>query len=943
MRKNRMRRLTIAMLTTSALACCTIGLSLTASADVEAQTVTIADKNAFCVVENAEILLRTSTVEGEDHNGMRFTFEMSETQFTSLLADAEASTKTFADNVSVGALVVPTSQISGSKTGDTVTTADVVNCAATASQEISIDKWKYADSEVQEETKVYYACAYLYNLPNFAYAEEISSCAYITIGENTVYTDVYTSTMSYVAGDALRSGECDEFATGLKAYFPTSKQVLYSIDDATLDLTNVKGTVQYITDASGNEISFTETDSVVTVSGDDVLNNATPTSATGAIETITVYTSVATYNLPLKVCTDVIDTAAEFDEMKKFLVDTTEAAHANSGLTYCKKITGYYALGSDIDFATVYSNGYASPFSYTEVGYVSKGNTHGWMATFDGNGHTISNLNLVKQSQGVWCNSLFGIIADSGRIANVAFKDCSLADGLYNSAFLANFAFGSIENVYLDVTLKTTHNNSSGNAAFVGMAANQGVQENFTTATISNVTVVVDGLGVNDYVMKGTATGVKIIKGSFVIIGADETKLHSQYATLEALTTANANIKAYTGVGNASQDSTLTACGSTKFTSSNGMFTIKWNGETVHEEEIVFNLAQQLYSIDDATVDLSGVSGTVTGIKDTSGNEIAYTLDGTTATVSGDDVLNSATPKSATGAVETITVYTSVATYNLPLKVCTDVIDSASEFDEMKKFLALQTNSTTLYEIKGYYALGKDIDFNEEYPNGYSSPFSTKPVGGNGGYHGWNATFDGNGHKISNLKLVESIVNGNKDTWTNSLFGIIGGGGGKIMNVAFVQCSIGSKLYNSAFLANQLYGTIENVYLDVTLLGTGNASGNAAFVGMAASQGVVSGTISNVTVVVDALGTTDYVMKGTTNGLLSIKGSFVIIGADETKLHSQYATLEALTTANAKIKVGTTSATSIATCGSATFATTDNTFTIKWNGNTVYEETIATE
>ena len=115
--------------------------------------------------------------------------------------------------------------------------------------------------------------------------------------------------------------------------------------------------IQSIKDASGNAITYVLNGTTATVSGDDVLNNATPTSATGAIETVMVYTTAATYKLPLKVCTDVINSATEFDEMKKFLVDTTVAAGKQSGLTYCKKIEGYYALGNDIDFADGFANG----------------------------------------------------------------------------------------------------------------------------------------------------------------------------------------------------------------------------------------------------------------------------------------------------------------------------------------------------------------------------------------------------------------------------------------------------------------------------------------------------------------------------------------------------------------------------------------------------------
>ena len=138
---------------------------------------------------------------------------------------------------------------------------------------------------------------------------------------------------------------------------------MYSIDDATIDLSKVSGDITKIADKDGNEITYEALkDGVVKVSGDDVLNSANPTAATGAIETITVSTTVATYNIPLKVCTDVINSAGEFNEIaSKFMT----AAPSNANL---KIVQGYYALGNNIDFSTEYASGYASPFSYKDVG-----------------------------------------------------------------------------------------------------------------------------------------------------------------------------------------------------------------------------------------------------------------------------------------------------------------------------------------------------------------------------------------------------------------------------------------------------------------------------------------------------------------------------------------------------------------------------------------------
>ena len=944
MRKSNIKKVALTALSCSALACFSVGIITAGAEDVK--NVTIANENSFYAVNGASVLLNTSEVGGVDNNGIRFVFEMSKDQFNSLLVNPEATTKAFKEGVSVGAMVVPTAVMGENVTGETVTTDDVVNCVATATQAIPVQKWTYADSVVEgKEEKVYYACAYLYNLPAVAYDAEISACAYITTGEGTVYTEVTTRSMSYVAGAALDAGEHVGSEGILQNYIPTLSERLYSIDDATLDLSDLKGKLLKVEDKDGNVLTGALTNNVATISGDDVLNNATPTSATGAIETVTVYTTAATYKLPLKVCTDVINSATEFDEMKKFLVDTTVAAEKQSGLTYCKKIEGYYALGNDIDFADGFANGYNSPFSYMNIGYKWSEAT-GWLGTFDGNGYVIRNLKIVQTTQGTagtYDNSLFGTIGNGGTVKNVAFENASVANNLVASAVFANAIFGTVDNVYIEATLSTTDSKKY-NFVFAGVnSTNRGI---VNYAKVSNVTIVVNGFGAMDDVMGGVDTGIAGIKGSMVVIGANESQIHDKYSTLEALTKANAKIKAYTSMGTASQDDTLTACGSTEFASKNGVYTITWNGKTVCETEIVLELSQQLYSIDDATLDLSGVNGDIQSIKDASGNAITYVLNGTTATVSGDDVLNNATPTSATGAIETVMVSTTAATYKLPLKVCTDVINSATEFDEMKKFLVdttvaagKQSGLTYCKKIEGYYALGNDIDFADGFANGYNSPFSYMNVGykNMGWEHGWKATFDGNGHVIRNLKIVKG-TQGTAVDWTTSLFGLIHADG-VIKDVAFTGGELQNTLRSSAFLANAVYGTIQNVYVEATVkTNTTAAYPNAVFVGAGKAIGVEDAAkISNVTVVVSGLGTNDCVMTGNANEVTGIKGSMVIIGAPETKIHSGYTTLEALTTANANINVYASTANVTATaCGSATFAMVDNKLLIKWNGKTVY-------
>ena len=742
----------------------------------------------------------------------------------------------------------------------------------------------------------------------------------------------------------------------IKPYIASGETYLLSTGNKNaLDLSLLDCAKDYTADSiisvRANDKEFpivTATGSVLTLS--DTASLGYDGSTTTAV---TLETDMVRIGVDVKGYTHVIRSVKDFDDMKDFLVDTTLTAGKQSGLQYCKMITGYYILANDIDFAEEYPNGYASPFSYPDVGYKMNGDTHGWKAVFDGNGHVINGIKLIQSATpaGTWNNSLFGTIAGGGGVVkNVAFTNCEVDASLYGSAFLANFVYGKIENVYLDVKVNTNTKNSNenfGNSAFVGMDKNAGLKSTWAETSISDVTVIVrDSLGEYDYVTKGTQAGVQnSFKGTFVTIGGGyETRINDSYSTISAIRAENSNVKAYANIVNATKDTSLTKCGSATFDTDGATFTVSWNGEVLYTTLVYTTVSEKLYSIDDATLDLTGIVGEVERVTDEAGNEIAYNTQ--TNKISNHAILNSQNPKSATGAVIGVIVYTTEGIYKLPLKVCTDVINSATEFDEMKKFLvdttvAAGSQSGLKYckKIEGYYVLGNDIDFADGFANGYNSPFSYMNIGYKWAEAtGWLGTFDGNGYVIRNLKIIET-TQGTAGAYDNSLFGTIGNGG-TVKNVAFKNASVAENLHCSAVFANAIFGVVNNVYIEASLSTTVTSEGNFVFAGVNKDQrGVVSyANVSNVTIVVNGLGAIDYVMGGDANGVGGIK-SMVIIGAPGTKIHGGYTTLEALTTANAKIKVYTSVANVTATtCGSAAFAKADNKFLIKWNEKTVYEK-----
>lgn len=777
-----------------------------------------------------------------------------------------------------------------------------------------------------------------------------------------------------------QSKEVETFITVavVKPYVESGETYLFSAGKQnTIDLTLLDATKDFdadsITAVYAGETQFPITEkngSVVTISETKSLG------LDGTVETpVTIECAEIRVGVNFIGYTHVIRSAQDFDYMKNFLEDTAVTAASQSEIPYAKKITGYYILANDIDFATAYPNGYNSPFSYINVGYVNSGWSYGWMGTFDGNGYTISNLKLIRSTveAGAWANSLFGIIAGGGGVVkDVAFKNCSLGESLYDSAFFANMVYGVVENVFLDVALNNPTGNEAGNSAFVGWAGDFGIKSNAEETKISNVTVLVrNALGKYDYVAKASEAGwQKNVKGPFVVIGGNSEKnIIKGYSTISAATSVNEYLKAYTTLAGAADDTTLTACGDATFSKANGNFKISWNGKTVYQDNIVYDLEEALYSLEDKKIDFAKLGITVDSNTTITrnGSAVNFTLNDQVATINSDSVLT-AKAQSATGKVEVLRITCGELKYDLPVRVCSDVIYSATDFDNMKNFLesvqvVIDKNGTTKTgkKITGYYILGSDINFAETYADGYASPFGYHDIGAiSPAYaHGWKATFEGNNHVISNLKLIKSTSSGG--TWQTSLFGYIAGNNadnapGIVRNVAFKNCSIDAKMYNCAFLANKVFGIVENVYLEVTMTTTNHAThGNAAFVGMDTGLGVMSTDsatkISNVTVVVHGtFSAKDCIMKGATAGLASVKGAIVVIfdgvtGATEANVFEGVATISALTTANTNFKcnmsVGTASGANLAACGLSTFTTTNNVFTVLWNGKGIYTKTLA--
>ena len=124
--------------------------------------------------------------------------------------------------------------------------------------------------------------------------------------------------------------------------------------------------------------------------------------------------------------------------------------------------------------------------------------------------------------------------------------------------------------------------------------------------------------------------------------------------------------------------------------------------------------------------------------------------------------------------------------------LCTKVIRTA---DDLRSF-----PKTANIEPGGYYALGADIHFTGTYENPNTVPFT--------------GTFDGQGHTIFDL-----CTKVNAADWDGGLFGKFfgkedGSALATLKNISFMNAKV---LGQGSFLACKGQGTLENVYMQVTI------------------------------------------------------------------------------------------------------------------------------
>ena len=187
------------------------------------------NSGAFYTVPGASVkLYEGTTADGVDGNAMRFTFEMSEAQYAKMIENGA-----YKNGASVSAYVIAEEKIDADKT----TAAQIATDTDAIAAVIPASKWQSATSIVKgSSAKVYYACAYVYDLPNTnVYDKNVSAFAIATQTDSTkLYSSVQSRSMAYVADEALDTMKYEEYRTTLESYLPTYDVSFYAEDGVTV-------------------------------------------------------------------------------------------------------------------------------------------------------------------------------------------------------------------------------------------------------------------------------------------------------------------------------------------------------------------------------------------------------------------------------------------------------------------------------------------------------------------------------------------------------------------------------------------------------------------------------------------------------------------------------------------------------------------------------------
>ena len=439
-------------------------------------------------------------------------------------------------------------------------------------------------------------------------------------------------------------------------------------------------------------------------------------------------------------------------------------------------ITGYYILGGDINV----NGAKIAAGSYDWL-------NQGFQGTFDGRGHTISNIT-------VGTGGIFGILYEA-TIKDVNFTGVSVTADNYAALLASLVDYGtSITNV---------------NAQFVSMAIP--VAANYDTGLMAS--------------RRTGTSGTYKVSYTDVVIDARDLDVHCVFGTTFAPTcTTFSNVTVYAN--------SIMYLADTKSGNAKSVVTADTTDNTIISEltgvEIILPINQTLSVRQDVDLDIGYADGALVmsnGVAELDISEVGEvkalkSVSYNGAAISGATLSNAKlrVPVSAFGTAygeSNITAEFTLSTGNtarvtIPVLLITNVLTTAEEVQNFG-YIAMKIGSNKTLQ-SGYFTLGNNIDFSD-YNGGVYIPYLQRnafsPSWGSPTAVGFNGVFDGRGYTISNMTVGDGATNSNASGFIPVLHV-----DGVIRNVGFANVSANlAGLFG--IVTSVSGGLMENIYVSL--------------------------------------------------------------------------------------------------------------------------------
>jgi len=556
------------------------------------------------------------------------------------------------------------------------------------------------------------------------------------------------------------------------------------------------------------------------------------------------------YKVAILAVTKILYTKEDLAEVMTLATAGQESVTAST-YTAPGKAVGYYVLANDIDFE-------GGKFGLT---HDSKGD--GFVGTFDGRGHTISNIETKYELAG-----LFGKVGATGVIKNVAFVNLINTGNnggvdtnqmAIRRNFLSFVFYGTVENVYIEAT-----------RSYVSGPCSAAIGQWQPGARVSNLVSVINETGSKNTAKanigsvfgemqhnaeKGLARNLVGVSKHYAAVGNNGWgNQHETPTNVYSFTSIEAALEADTTYPTSEWDEDIWQLNGPvpAFKGYDWTFNYDKTGEAPY-------LSVDLSKItsDEFAIDTSKLVGTITEIKSNSTVLSGYNASTGVVSKTFTDAILGSTSIGGRFVLDIKTDDDGVTrNYKVNADLITKVIYTKEDLAEVMTLATAGQDSVTASgytapgKAIGYYVLANDVDF-EGGKFGLAHDVSGD---------GFVGTFDGRGHTISNIETKYENA---------GLFGKVGAAG-VIKNVAFVNVintgnnagvDTTQRSIRRNFLSFVFYGTVENVYVE------GTRSYVAGTCSAAIGQWQPGARVSNLVSVINETGS-----KNSANSIGSVLG-----------------------------------------------------------------------